>query len=171
MKAERRTDRFPEYLWLRTNLIRLRERRGWSQAELATHMDRLDQSYISALERMQVNPTLEVLSAIAHCLEVELAELVKPTLETPAERKARVRMEERAEMAQLKREADRKKREKAAAAGAASEEAAVRGEGDADVEVSAPAKASKSRVGVRGLEAGRAKRAARRADRQGKNTD
>lgn len=160
---EKRTDRFPEYLWLRTNLIRAREQRGWSQSEMATRMDRLDQSYISSLERMQVNPTLEVLSAIAHCLEVELAELVKPTLETPAERKARVRMEERAEAALIKRKADEKK---PAAAGEGTTPLDEESTSGAVASVEAPRRGAKGIRAGRGLQVGRVKRAARRADRQ-----
>lgn len=73
------TDRFPEYVWIAQNLVRLRLEAGLSQGELA---DRLwagvDQSFISAIERMRINATLEVLSQIARALGVSLGELVSP---------------------------------------------------------------------------------------------
>jgi transcriptional regulator with XRE-family HTH domain len=71
------TVRFPEYVWLAQNMIRLRLQSGLTQTELSQRLGKnLDQSYISAMERMRVNPTLEVLSAIAKALDVTVADLV-----------------------------------------------------------------------------------------------
>lgn len=72
------TDRFPEYVWLSKNVTKLRLERGFSQAELATKMGSgTVQAYVSALERMQVNPTLEVLSRLAAALETTISDLFR----------------------------------------------------------------------------------------------
>lgn len=75
-KRETDTTTYPEYVWLAANLKRRREELGWSQINLAEAMKQVDQAYVSALERMQINPTLEVLSKFARALGCSAAELV-----------------------------------------------------------------------------------------------
>jgi transcriptional regulator with XRE-family HTH domain len=61
---------------------RERERKGWSQADLAGAAD-VDQAYIGGLERGSRNPTLIRQAEIAQALGVELGKLI-----TAAEREA-----------------------------------------------------------------------------------
>jgi transcriptional regulator with XRE-family HTH domain len=60
--------------WLRgafgALLKELRERRGWSQSELALE-SQLDQTFVSLLERGQRQPSLATLFALCDALDVE----------------------------------------------------------------------------------------------------
>jgi len=78
MARRRETDtaRFPEYEWLAANALRLRMDAGLSQAEVASRMGGIDQSYVSAVERMQINATLEVLSRLSFALNCSISELL-----------------------------------------------------------------------------------------------
>lgn len=74
------TETYPEYVFLRMNVMRLRLEKGLTQTELAQEIKSVDQAYVSALERMQINPTLEVLSKFAKALECTVADLLtEPT--------------------------------------------------------------------------------------------
>jgi len=75
------TERFPEYVYLARNLVELRRMRGLSQLELAEKLDGIDQGYISNLEKMKTNPTLEALSRLAAGLSVTMADLVSKDLD------------------------------------------------------------------------------------------
>lgn len=54
------------------NVRKLREKRGWSQEELA-HRSHLHRTYISGVERGVRNPTIAVLEEIAAALGVSPA--------------------------------------------------------------------------------------------------
>lgn len=83
MPRKRDTDTvtYPEYVWLRKNIIRRRLEKGWSQVEFAQEMQKIDQAYVSAVERMQINPTLEVLSKFANALQCTAADLLAEPLD------------------------------------------------------------------------------------------
>jgi transcriptional regulator with XRE-family HTH domain len=53
-----------------------RERKGWSQEELA-HRARMHVTYLSSLERGHRNPTLNVIADLARALDVPLPVLFK----------------------------------------------------------------------------------------------
>jgi predicted transcriptional regulator len=76
-KREVDTARFPEYEYIAHNCSERRTELGLSQTNLADRCSGMDQAYVSSVERMQVNPTLEVLSALAKALEWTLSDLVK----------------------------------------------------------------------------------------------
>lgn len=59
------------------NLRRLRVERGLSQEELA-HRTGIDRTYVSHLERLRYNPTLDMVERLAESLNVEPLELLKP---------------------------------------------------------------------------------------------
>jgi transcriptional regulator with XRE-family HTH domain len=59
------------------NLRRLRRLRGLSQEEVA-HRAEIDRSYISSLERSVYGAGIDVVGRLAHVLEVEAAELLRP---------------------------------------------------------------------------------------------
>jgi transcriptional regulator with XRE-family HTH domain len=62
---------------LKTVLKLLRERKGWSQAELAKRADVTD-AYIAQLETgARENPSLDVLKRLARALGVPAAELLE----------------------------------------------------------------------------------------------
>lgn len=87
-------ERFPEYLWLSRNMIARREVLGLSQRELAQRTEGLDQSYISHVESMKLNPTLEALSKVARALDTTIADLVdEPGEELSDDELARLREE------------------------------------------------------------------------------
>lgn len=56
-------------------IINLREKKGWSQSDLARACNK-DRQAIEKLENGKVNPTLYTLLEIANALEVSLPELV-----------------------------------------------------------------------------------------------
>jgi putative transcriptional regulator len=56
-------------------IINLREKKGWSQSDLARACNK-DRQAIEKLENGKVNPTLYTLLEIANALEVSLSELV-----------------------------------------------------------------------------------------------
>ena len=57
------------------NVRKLREKRGWSQEELA-YESHLHRTYISGVERGVRNPTVGVLQEIAKALDVTAARLL-----------------------------------------------------------------------------------------------
>lgn len=57
------------------NVRKLRQKRGWSQEELA-HESHLHRTYISGVERGVRNPTVSVLQEIAAALDVPPARLL-----------------------------------------------------------------------------------------------
>ena len=57
-------------------IIKLRQQKGWSQAELARNCDKEKQS-IERLENGKINPSAYYLKEIANGLGVELSELLK----------------------------------------------------------------------------------------------
>ena len=62
-----------------------RERRGWSQRDLAAHSS-LGQSYISQLEsRRRSNPTQEVLQKLARAFDLTVTDLLEEVHPNPAE--------------------------------------------------------------------------------------
>lgn len=61
---------------LATNMRRMREERGLSQEEFAERAG-LHRTYVSMIERMARNPTIDVLEKIARALGIEPAELLK----------------------------------------------------------------------------------------------
>lgn len=78
------TERFPEYVWFARNLLQLRQHLGLSQSEFANLVG-LTQPFVSALEGMKTNPSLEVLSAIAKATGVSASSLIgKPRLKLSA---------------------------------------------------------------------------------------
>lgn len=52
----------------------LRERRGWTQENLAERMD-ISTNYLSSIERGKENPTLNMLIKFSDALDVEMREL------------------------------------------------------------------------------------------------
>lgn len=76
--------------WLRTAfgdlLRRLREQRGYSQAELALESD-LDQTFVSLLERGRRQPTLQTLFALCDALRVEPDTVVRSLMDARRPRK------------------------------------------------------------------------------------
>ena len=60
------------------NLRRLRIERGLSQEELA-HLTGIDRTYVSHLERLRYNPTLDMVERLAKSLNVEPLELLRPS--------------------------------------------------------------------------------------------
>ena len=58
------------------NVRRLRVEQGLSQERLAADAS-VDRAYLGGMERMQINPTLEVIERVANVLNVELAELFR----------------------------------------------------------------------------------------------
>jgi transcriptional regulator with XRE-family HTH domain len=56
-------------------IIMLREKKGWSQSDLARACNK-DRQAIEKLENGKVNPTLYTLLELANALEVSLGELV-----------------------------------------------------------------------------------------------
>lgn len=65
----------PVLVNLGANIRFLRERRGWTQGELARAID-TSRISVGRLERGQQNATILLLSHIASALEVDLKELV-----------------------------------------------------------------------------------------------
>ncbi len=65
------------------NLRRMRNRKGWSQEELAYQAD-VDRTYVSAMERCVYAASLDMIEKLAKALEVEPSIM----LETPTRRKA-----------------------------------------------------------------------------------
>ena len=57
------------------NIRRMREDRGWSQEELAERAG-IHRTYLSMVERMTRNPTLDVLERIANALDAEPTDLL-----------------------------------------------------------------------------------------------
>ena len=55
----------------------LRQEKGWSQTAFAS-MCRIDPSYVSRIERGEMNPRCSVLQAIANKLEVSVFSLLEP---------------------------------------------------------------------------------------------
>lgn len=53
----------------------LRERRGWSQEELAARAD-LNRSYLGEIERGSAMPSLATVTKLARALEISLADLM-----------------------------------------------------------------------------------------------
>lgn len=58
------------------NVRRLRQRRGWSQEELADICE-LHRTYIGSIERAERNITVKTLSRLASALECDVAELLR----------------------------------------------------------------------------------------------
>jgi transcriptional regulator with XRE-family HTH domain len=58
------------------NLRRLRLERGLSQEELA-HRTGIDRTYVSHLERLRYNPTLDMVERLAAALEIDALELLR----------------------------------------------------------------------------------------------
>lgn len=71
------TERYPELLWFSQNLKDLREALDLSQSDFASRAG-LSQPFLSALENLKANPTLEVISAIAKATGLTAAALVSP---------------------------------------------------------------------------------------------
>lgn len=65
--------RFPELQWFARNVAFVRQSLGLSQSGFA-QLCGLTQPYISALETLQANPTLEVMSAIAKATGISVSE-------------------------------------------------------------------------------------------------
>lgn len=58
--------------------VRVKRRNlGWTQEELAENA-RLDRTYVSQIERANVNPSLETIARIAFALQVPASELLAP---------------------------------------------------------------------------------------------
>lgn len=58
------------------NLLRLREKRGFTQEKLAERAD-LDRTYISGIERGIRNPGLKSMAQLAKALNVSIQELME----------------------------------------------------------------------------------------------
>lgn len=58
------------------HLRQLRERRGWSQQELADVAD-ITKKTVYRIETAQTSPTLDVLTCLAEGLEIPLSELMR----------------------------------------------------------------------------------------------
>jgi len=63
---------------LARNLKRLRDKRGWSQEELAGEAGDLRQAAVSEIETGRANPTLDTLERLATALGVRVRDLFKP---------------------------------------------------------------------------------------------
>lgn len=76
---------WPEMAVFAERVVTFRKMRGLKQAELSQKTG-LDQSFISAVENMQTNPSAQVQIALARALEVPVAALWPDTvLVTPKE--------------------------------------------------------------------------------------
>ena len=60
------------------NLRRLRVERGLNQEELA-HRTGIDRTYVSHLERLRYNPTLDMVERLASSLGVDPLDLLRPS--------------------------------------------------------------------------------------------
>jgi transcriptional regulator with XRE-family HTH domain len=60
---------------LSTNIIRLRNTKGWSQEELADHAG-LHRTFVGSVERRERNVTISTLEAFANALNVSVIELL-----------------------------------------------------------------------------------------------
>jgi transcriptional regulator with XRE-family HTH domain len=58
------------------NLRRVRVRRGLSQEKLAYDAE-VDRSYVGGLERLEENPTVDVLDRLAKTLDISIAEFFR----------------------------------------------------------------------------------------------
>lgn len=61
---------------LASNIRKIRERRGWSQEELAARSG-IHRTYISGIERSNRNPTIEILFLISKALNVRISSLLE----------------------------------------------------------------------------------------------
>lgn len=68
------------------NLRRIRVERGFSQESLAVDAD-VDRTYVSGIERLEFNPTIDLLERLADALSVDLSDLVAPLAPDAAEPK------------------------------------------------------------------------------------
>lgn len=68
-------DKYPECVWFARNVAKLREQMDLSQGEFGKLVG-VSQPYVSALESLKANPTLEVMSAIATATGCSVALLV-----------------------------------------------------------------------------------------------
>lgn len=59
-----------------TNMVRLRQERGWNKSELARRAE-IDQSHISNIENRKKHMGLDLLSRIARAFEVEPYEMLR----------------------------------------------------------------------------------------------
>ncbi|MEO6775471.1 MAG: helix-turn-helix transcriptional regulator [Kofleriaceae bacterium] len=72
--------RAPDRLkWLAANIRQLRERRGWTQEQLAEAAS-LATRYVQTLESPQANPRAGILLAVADALAVDVGRLFKPAV-------------------------------------------------------------------------------------------
>lgn len=62
---------------LATNMRRMRKERNWSQEHLA-HECGMDRTYISQLERMKKNATIESVQKLVDALDSSFSELLDP---------------------------------------------------------------------------------------------
>lgn len=69
---------YPELGWFAHNVYVVREALGLSQGQFGD-LCGLSQPYISALEGLKANPTLEVMSAIAKATGLTVSELTNKT--------------------------------------------------------------------------------------------
>ena len=65
------------------NVRRLRERRGWTQDQLA-EVSGLHYTYVSGIERGRRNVTIDVLARMADALRVRPTELLRELPQSPA---------------------------------------------------------------------------------------
>lgn len=70
-------------------LRELRRTRGWTQAELAGHLDNMTQSFISYLESGQKDPSIDVAIQIADLFDVTLDYLLRDAV--PIKREVHIR--------------------------------------------------------------------------------
>ena len=66
----------------------LRERRGWSQEQLAEHSD-LNRSYVGEVERGRVIPSIVTAQKLAHALQINVAGLLAHCEQLQQQRAAR----------------------------------------------------------------------------------
>lgn len=71
------------------NVRRLRETRGWTQAELAFRADNMEVVALQGIERGDANATVVTISRLCDALDVDVRELLEPADAPP--RRARGR--------------------------------------------------------------------------------
>ncbi len=74
------TTRYPEHLYLSRNIKALRELRGFSQEELSAKSG-LSQSFISGVENLRSNASLEVICELARAFDVTVGELLSERID------------------------------------------------------------------------------------------
>jgi transcriptional regulator with XRE-family HTH domain len=74
-----------------TNVRRLREARGWSQAELAFRADEMEVVALQGIERGASNTTVVTIARLCDALSIDVRELMEPAPPPPKRPRGRPR--------------------------------------------------------------------------------